>query len=296
MGYKERAVVVTGSSSGIGKAVALHLSVNDFVVLATTRNPADAKTLAEMRKKENLIPISPLDLTQPEQIRVAVNMVKSNLQSRGCTGLYGIVSNAGGGSIAPLELLDMNVMERELKTRIVGPARFVQALLPEIRRGEGRLLWITTPSLVPLPYKSSIHVPEFATHGLARTFRIELSPWRIPSIMIACGGIKSSAVGRMDLELSKNLEGAWSKEQLALYGRALKAVLERDSKIINTGINPEKVAETVETALRAKNPKPMYKVGVSKQLAGLNSLAEEKVDNFLMSMIKHDPKPKQENM
>lgn len=178
-------------------------------------------------------------------------------------------------------------MEKELKARVLGPAIPVQLLLPEIRKGRGRLLWITTPSLVPLPYKSSIHVPEFATHGLARTFRIELSPWGISSIMIACGGIKTRAVRRMDLELSKNLE-VWSKEKLRLYGSALKAVRGRDSKIAATGINPEKVAETVETALRSKKPKPMYKVGVSKKLERLSSLSEEKVDDIFVSMINHD--------
>jgi NAD(P)-dependent dehydrogenase (short-subunit alcohol dehydrogenase family) len=142
---------------------------------------------------------------------------------------------------------------------------------------------------VPLPYKSSIHVAEFATHGLARTFRIELSPWNIPSIMIACGGIKSNAVGRMDQELSTNLN-SWSQEQLALYGSALKEVLERDAKIAESGIDAVKVAETVEEALRSAYPKAMYKVGVSEQLSSLSTLPEEKVDDFFISMIKGNDK------
>lgn len=278
------AVVVTGCSSGIGKTIAEHLAAHDFLVFATTRNVSDAKIIHDPHK-ENLIPISPLDLTQREEIRAAVDSIKSNLLSRGCDGLYGIVSNAGGGSIAPLELMDMSIMEKELKARVLGPAILVQLLLPEIRRAGGRLLWITTPSLVPVPYKSSIHVPEFATHGLARTFRIELSPWRVPSIMIACGGVKTRAVTRMDLELSQNLE-AWSKEQLGRYGTALKAVLVRDSKIAAMGINPQKVAKTVETALRSKKPKSVYKVGVSKQLENLSSLSEEKVDYLFISMMR----------
>jgi hypothetical protein len=85
-------------------------------------------------------------------------------------------------------------------------------------------------------------------------------------------------------KLSQNLE-AWSKERQRLYGTALKSVLERDSKIAKTGINPEKVADTVETALRSKKPKPMYKVGLSKQPANLSSLPEEKIDDLFISMI-----------
>jgi NAD(P)-dependent dehydrogenase (short-subunit alcohol dehydrogenase family) len=285
VGDPKKAVVVTGASSGIGRAVALHLARHDFTVFATVRNPVDSKTANDLYES-NLIPIAHVDLTRGDQILSAVNKVRSTLRSMGLDGLYAIISNAGGGAIAPLELLDMDIMERELKTRIVGPARLVQLLLPEIRKGKGRLLWITTPGLVPLPYKSSIHVSEFATHSLARTFRIELSPWNIPSIMIACGGIKSNAVGRMDQELSRNLS-SWSQEQLALYRSALEEVLERDAKIAESGIDPVKVAEAVEEALRSIKPKTVYKVGVSEQFSSLSSLPEEKVDDFFISMITH---------
>jgi NAD(P)-dependent dehydrogenase (short-subunit alcohol dehydrogenase family) len=284
----KKAVVVTGSSSGIGRAVALHLAQHDFTVFATMRNPADSKRMDDLHKA-SLIPIANVDLAQGDQIQAAVNTIKSTLQSMGLDGLYAIINNAGGGAIAPLELLNMDIMERELKTRVIGPARLVQLLLPEIRKGKGRLLWITTPSLMPLPYKSSIHVAEFATHGLARTFRIELSPWNIPSIMIACGGIKSNAVGRMDQELSAKLN-SWPQEQLSLYGSALKEVLERDAKIAESGIDPVRVAETVEEALRSTKPKTMYKVGVSEQFSSLSSLPEEKVDEFFISMITHKDK------
>ena len=288
MAAPKKAVVVTGASSGIGQAIALHLVQQGYVVFATVRNPANLGAMEELQDA-NLIPIAPVDLTQCDQIQAATDTITARIQSMGLEGLYAIINNAGGGEIAPLELLDMDILEQELKTRIVGPARLVQSLLPEIRKGQGRLLWITTPSLVPLPYKSSIHVAEFARHGLARSFRIEFSPWNIPSIMIACGGIKSNAVGRMDRVLSANLN-SWSQDQLALYGAALENVLERDAKIAESGIDPVEVAEIVEGALRNPNPKAMYKVGVSKQFETLSSLPEEKVDDFFISMIKNNDK------
>lgn len=282
-----RAVVVTGCSSGIGRATALHLARSkDFLVFATTRKAADAKEL-ESRGRGNLVPVPNLDLTLRRKIKAAVDSIKSRLRYEGLTGLYAIVNNAGGGAIAPLELLDMDLMENELRTRVVGAATLVQMLLPEIRTGKGRLLWITTPGPMPLAYKSSIHVPEFAVHGLARTFRIELSPWNIPSIMIACGGIRSNATSRMDEQLSESLK-SWSKGQLALYGSALGAVLKRDRDIRERAVEAQKVANAVERALRDSEPKPIYRVGLSKTLSSMTSLPETQIDDFFISMIKSD--------
>ncbi len=280
-----KAVVVTGTSSGIGKAVAEYLARReDFLVFGTVRGHGAMKT-TKNASRSNVVTIPNLDLTQNAQIKTAVDTMRSDLRSNRLDGLYAIINNAGGGAIAPLELLDMQIMERELKTRIVGAATLVQMLLPEIRNTKGRLLWITTPGPIPLAYKSSVHVPEFATHGLARTFRIELSPWNIPSIMIACGGIKSNAVGRMDQELSQSIKSL-TKKQLALYGSALDAVLHRDAEIAKRGVDPITVAKTVEKALDSSNPKPIYRVGLSKTLSSISSLPPSKVDSFFISMIR----------
>lgn len=285
MSNPSRAVVVTGCSSGIGRAIAVHLArAGEFLVFATTRRSADARAL-ERLNLAHLVPVPNTDLTRRDQIEAAVGTVRWTLLSKSCTGLHAIVNNAGGGVIAPLELLDMGFLERELKTRIIGAATLVQRLLPEIRRAKGRLLWITTPGPIPLAYKSSVHVPEFALHGLARTFRIELSPWKIPSILIACGGVRSHAVGRMDRQLSETLQKL-TEDQLALYGPALRAVLERDQKIAESGIDAERVAEKVEQVLRSPNPKPLYKVGLSKALASMSSLPGSRVDDFFISLIK----------
>lgn len=286
MKSRKKAVVVTGTSSGIGKAIAEHLARReDFLVLGTVRNRRSAAKAAKSGSNSKVLTIPRLDLTQNRQIRIAVKIIRSNLRSSGVHGLYAIVNNAGGGAIAPLELLDMQILEKELKTRIVGAATLVQMLLPEIKIGKGRLLWITTPGPIPLAYKSSVHIPEFAAHGLARTFRIELSPWNIPSIMIACGGIKSNAVGRMDRELLQGLKSL-TREQLALYGPALNAVLQRDATIAKEGVDPIAVAKTVEMALDSSKPKSIYKVGLSKTLSSISALPASKLDSFFISMIK----------
>ena len=264
--------------------MAEHLALReDLLVFGTVRSRVRPPTTNGTRPSP-VVTIPHLDLTRNGQIRRAVRTIRSKLRSSGLDSLYAIISNAGGGVIAPLELLNMGVLKRELQTRIVGAATLVQMLLPEIRRGNGRLVWITTPGPIPLAYKSSVHIAEFALHGLARTFRIELARWNISSIMIACGGIKSNAVARMDQELSRRMK-TLTTGQLALYGRALKAVLERDKEIAKRGVDPIVVAETVEAALDSPHPKPTYQVGLSKMLSSLSSLPPSKLDRFFMSMI-----------
>jgi len=216
---KNKAIVITGCSSGIGRAMAEYLSRRGFLTFAFVRS-TEAKDALETLDEPDLVPIAPIDLTCPDQIRGAVEMVKSELRSRNVDGVYAVIQNAGGGVTAPLELLDLDLLQTELNVRVVGAARLVQELLPEIRSATGRLLWITTPGLIPLAFKGSVHIPEFATQGLARTFRIELARWNIPSILIACGGIRSNAVGRMDRQLVSSLQ-TWPKDRLSYYEKGI---------------------------------------------------------------------------
>ncbi len=186
-----KSILITGCSSGIGYATALYLARNGFTVFATVRKPADYERLRRLQEP-NLIPYSPLDLTGTGDIPPAVDFLQTNLKQKGQAGLYALINNAGGGSVAPIELMDLEVFHRELQTRLVGSAALVQSLLPLLRRGEGRIVWIVTPATIPTPYVASIHACDFAVNCIARTLDLELAPWHIPSIQVRCGGIKTA--------------------------------------------------------------------------------------------------------
>lgn len=172
---KGRAVLVTGCSSGIGRAVALYLADHGFTVFATVRKEKDAKALSKVSR--NLVPIYPLDLSVPAQVTAAARKVLQLVRERGLSGHYAIVNNAGGGSIAPLELLRPEALRQELERRIVGPLALMQALLSSLRAAQGRIVWILTPALIPIPFVGSIHVADFTVNFLARTLALELRPW-----------------------------------------------------------------------------------------------------------------------
>lgn len=174
--HNEKAVLITGCSSGIGRATALQLAIHGFTVFATVRKAADAGSLRALNAP-NLVPVCPLDLTNLNDISTAFNTVTDELKRRGMQGLYALINNAGGGSPAPIELMDLDKFQVELQTRVLGSVAMVQAFLPLIRQAHGRIAWIMTPALMPTPYVASIHACDFAVNCIARTLDIELKSW-----------------------------------------------------------------------------------------------------------------------
>lgn len=275
-----RGVLVTGCSSGIGRATALHLARKGFTVFASTRNVKDAGEL-ERLEVAGLIPVQPLDLAKPEHVPAVVSRIEGELAARGKPGLYAIVNNAGAGEVAPIELLDLAKLRNELEARIVGPIALLQAFLPSLRRGGGRIVWIATPSLIPIPFVSSIHACDFAANCIARTLSIELSAWRIPSLFVRCGGIQTAAPAKNDRELEEAMS-RWPRERLALYADALKEERESLAAFDAKRSDPMAIAEKVRQALLAERPKRVYRAGHLARLAAVLELLPQALVDGIM--------------
>lgn len=274
------AVLVTGCSSGIGRAVALHLAGRGFVVFASVRKEADAESLRAL-KQANLVPVCPLDLSRPEHISAAAETIRQELEARSLAGLYAIVNNAGGGSIAPLELMDLDAFRTEVETRLIGPLGLLQALLPLIRTAHGRVVWIATPALMPIPFVASIHACDFAANCIARTLEIELKPWGIPNILVRCGGIQTAAPDKSARELAAAFNH-WPPERVALYAGALEKEQAELAEFDEKRTEPEAVAAVVYKALRAKKPRRRYRIGyMAGAAAFLEMLPQTLVDAIM---------------
>jgi NAD(P)-dependent dehydrogenase (short-subunit alcohol dehydrogenase family) len=253
-------VLITGCSSGIGLATALSLAAHGFHVLAAVRREPDAERLRGFHLS-SLEPVCPLDLTDPAQIAAAAASIKESLARKGRDRLYAIIHNAGGGFIAPVELMDTGRFRAEMEARVIGPVALLQSLLPLVRRARGgRILWISTPAMVAIPYVASINACEFAMNCVAQNLHLELSPWRIPSILIGCGGIRTAAPGRTKTELEESLRG-WPRETSDLYAKSLQKLQDQFAQFDDRRTEPEAVAKVVYAALTAEKPKRKYLVG-----------------------------------
>ncbi len=275
-----KGVLITGASSGIGFSIAKFLAEKGFTVFGTVRKESDAEKLKSLKIPE-LVPVCPLDLTEPSHIKHSLEFVSEELKRKG-KELYGIINNAGGGFIGPIELMDLEKLKIEIETRILGHLRLLQAFLPMIREAHGRIIWITTPSLLPIPYVSSIHACDFAVNCLARTLKIELSPWKIHVIMIRCGRIRTPAVEKSYKELEKFLENLPENSVSQIYSSILKNEMEELKKFDKNRTEPFEVARVVFNALTSKSPASRYKVGYRVGLASFLEFFPQAIVDFVM--------------
>ena len=182
------------------------------------------------------------------------------LGRRRLKGLYGLVNNAGAGSPAPVELIDLEEFRRELQARVLGSVAMVQAFLPLLRQGRGRIVWIVTPALIPTVYVAGIHACDFAVNCIARTLDIELKPWDISNILVRCGGIKTRAGMRTTSDVDSLLQKG-PQDRVGLYREALESWGKDMAEFDKQRTEPEEVAKVVLNALSSARPKKRYSVG-----------------------------------
>ena len=137
MNFVHQSIVVTGASSGIGEATALHLDELGFSVFAGVRRDADGEALAQ-RASERLTPIR-LDVTDTESITAAVAAVDRATSGR----LHGLVNNAGLSVNGPLELVPIEHVKKVMDVNVIGLMAVTRAFLPLIRADRGRIVNIS---------------------------------------------------------------------------------------------------------------------------------------------------------
>jgi len=266
----DKTVLITGTSSGIGRVVAVYLAQQGYTVLASVRKNADAESLNKL-SLPHLKPLFPLDLTKQEQVHAIAAFVKQQINNKLLPPLYAIVNIAGGGQIAPVELMNVECFKEELEKRLVGPVLLLQELLPLLRVTKGRVIWISTPGLFPVPYVADIHAPDFAVNYLARTLNIELLPDGIKNILIRCGGINTTSPERTETQLVVMLNNE-PCNITNIYKDRLLRLREEFNRFDTKRTDPVKVAMVIAKALSVKHPKIRYQVGY---MSGLGSFFEK---------------------
>jgi NAD(P)-dependent dehydrogenase (short-subunit alcohol dehydrogenase family) len=255
-GNTSGAVVVTGASTGIGRATAHFLDKWGYRVFAGVRKQADAESLAE-EGSERLTPIT-IDVTEERSISDAKETVEGAL---GNDELVGLVNNAGVGNGGPVETLDLQELRDVLEVNVVGQVAVTQAFLPLVREAKGTIVFLASiGGRVASPFMSPYNASKFAIEALGESLRHELAPWEIDVAVVEPGSI-DTPIWRKGAETIDEQKARMPETERRLYGKQLDRMEEVLTETANRGIPPEKVAEVIHDAIKSGRPKHRYLVG-----------------------------------
>ena len=233
-------MLVTGASSGIGKAIAEYLQSKQFVVYGTSRKPG---------KTGSSFPLLQLDVTRPETIEEAV---KQLVDKEGRIDV--LINNAGVGITGPIEETPDAEILKAFDTNFFGPLNVIKAVLPQMRKNRsGLIINITSiAGYMGLPYRGMYSASKGALEIATEAFRMELKSFNIKMTNIAPGDFATNiAAGRYHAPV---MEGSPYEEP---YGNTLALMNEH----VDAGQDPQLMAKAVHKVILTKEPAIHYKVG-----------------------------------
>jgi short-subunit dehydrogenase len=241
----KKVVFITGASSGIGKSIGEFLHHKDFVVYGTSRNP-DAIT-------QSLFPLLQLDVRNTQSI---LNCVAQIIQKEGQIDV--VINNAGVGITGPIEEIPSKEIRNNFETNLFGPIEVMKAVLPAMREQKfGLIINITSiAGYMGLPYRGIYSASKGALELITEALRMEVRAHGIQITNVAPGDFATNiAAGRYHAPV---VEGSAYEVS---YGNTLKEM----NLHVDSGSNPNEMAEAIYAIINTKHPKIHYKVGVFMQ-------------------------------
>jgi NAD(P)-dependent dehydrogenase (short-subunit alcohol dehydrogenase family) len=263
--------LITGCSSGIGRATARALHANGWDVFATAPNTADVTDLAD-----DGIGIAALDVTDDRSVETAVDDV---LEQAGRVDV--LVNNAGYGQIGPVEELPTDRLIDQFQVNTFGPHRVTRAVLPSMReRGDGTIINISsiygrTTMLGQGAYCGS----KFALEALSDTLRGELANTGIDVVLVEPGPVETD-FGNVALARKDNLERTGAYEWFySMYDN--RKTIDRAPG----SVQPEDVAEVIVRAASAAEPDARYLIGPAAKPVPLLNLVPDRLRDRAMGFV-----------
>jgi NAD(P)-dependent dehydrogenase (short-subunit alcohol dehydrogenase family) len=264
---RSKSVVVTGASSGLGKAAAIRLSELGYRVFAGVRTESSAAELSRVSPSTGeFIPVM-LDVTDATSIARVGERVERECSD---SGLWAVVNNAGVCISAPLECVPMDVMRTQLETNVVGVLAVSQRLLPLLRASGGRIVNVSSGiGNVAPPYLGAYAASQFAKEGMSDALRRELRPLGVSVSLIQPGAVDTPIWGKMRRSANEILAAA-PADVVETYRARFSAFLNiNEARAQASKTTPADYADAVAAALAAKHPKARYRVGADSSCIAL---------------------------
>ena len=241
-----KTVLITGSSSGIGKATAEYFLRKGWQVAATMRTPGNSTLEANDRMR-----IYELDVTKPDSIQSALESAIAHFGR-----IDVLVNNAGYGVDGVFEAMDDDTLERQYKTNVLGLMRVTRALIPHMRgAGGGSIIQVSSMGgRITLPFYSVYHGTKWAVEGFSESLRYELEPLGIRVKIVEPGAILTEFYSRSAVTVMP-------EDMHQLYGAMYSKWQARFAGFLKFGVKPERVAKTIYRASISRSGRIRYPSG-----------------------------------
>lgn len=253
---EQKHVLITGASSGIGSACALHLTRSGYGVFAGVRKPEDGDRL-QRESTDGLTPVL-VDVTAPASVAAACETVSDAV---GEAGLFGLINNAGIAIAGAIEAIPIEQVRRQFEVNFFGQLSMVQTFLPLLRQARGRLVNMSSMSgraVVPIlgPYAAS----KYALEAVSDALRLELRSSGVFVTLIE-PGVVETPIWEKSESATRRMVDEWPEAMQVRYGPLVDAVEAATAKSRKHAVSPQRVAQVVARALSARRPRARYVIG-----------------------------------
>jgi NAD(P)-dependent dehydrogenase (short-subunit alcohol dehydrogenase family) len=260
----DRAVLVTGASSGIGAATIAALAARGFIVYAGVRTEADAERARAVHA--NVRPLL-LDVTDANAVGAATRAVRA-----AGIPLVGLVNNAGIAFGGPLEALTIDELRLQFEVNVIGTVAVTQAMLPLLREQPSRVVFIgSIAGRIAMPFFAPYCASKSALRALTHALRPELAPSQISVTLIEPGSV-ATPIWSKGLATLEQLLARLPATAPAYYRSAIAATMGGLAGEERTGMPVTRVADAVVRALTARKPKANDLLGAPARIGALLAL------------------------
>lgn len=250
-----KTVLITGTSSGIGRAAAVYLSQRGYDVYAGIRKDEDARDLAG--QFDCIKPVI-LDVTREENIKDAFHKIKSEFKR---DEEFCLINNAGIALGLPIECIPMNEARRQFDVNYFGVLAVTQTFLPLIRMTHGRIININSiAGRLTFPFLGLYSSSKFALEALTAALRRELKEFGVKVISINPGSVQTPVWSKGDA-WGKEMARHCPPEAIRVYLKSLKKFEARVQESARKAIDASEVVKEIVLALEEENPRTHYFVG-----------------------------------
>ena len=264
-----RNILVTGASSGIGRAIVEYLAARGDHLFAAARKDRD---LDELGALQNVVPVR-LDVTRAESVDAAVARVRALTDT-----LDALVNNAGSVVAGPLMDVTPEAMRAQLEVNLVGVHRVTRAFFPLLLAAKGHVVNISsTGGRVALPFMGPYVASKFGLEAFSDSLRRELAPCGVQVSVIQPGAVRTPIWDKTDPHDAR-LDGSMFAPRARAFGRLM---LERAR---TGGRPPATIARAVHRALGSRRPRPRYLVTEANLMTRIASLLPDRWLDFAISL------------